>query len=131
MAHTYSRYPLPLPVLTPATAPVSLTATLDKMILNRVIIEFPLGCCGLAHCKINLNAIQIIPWNQTGYMEGDGVRIEIPLFMKLDQPPYDLILSGYNDDDTYDHTIYFEIDCADADDNTEKSLLINQLLSGS
>jgi hypothetical protein len=126
MSTLHYRLTLPVPLLTPENNPVSGELLLDAVSLDRVMIEFPLGCAGLVHVKINMNARQIIPWNLSEWVSGDGRVIDIPVQSEVLKAPYEFQAIGYSEDDTYPHNIYIDVYVKEID-----TTLLSDTINGS
>lgn len=60
---------------------------------------------GLAHVQIWRSEHQVWPANLDGNIAGENAVIGWPEDYDLDDEPYDLTLRGWNDDDSFSHTI--------------------------
>lgn len=78
-------------------------------LVKYVEIIFPAGCAGLVKVAVDRFARQVLPTNTGGYFDSNDEVISIPCEIDLTVPPYFLRLRGYNEDDTYDHTIRVRI----------------------
>lgn len=78
---------------------------LHQGIIHRVEIGFPAGCAGLAHLQIKHGLHQAWPTNPDGSFNDNDHSIPFNDYYPLwGQPPI-LTLHGWNEDDTYPHTI--------------------------
>lgn len=78
-------------------------------IIHRLEIGFPRGCAGLVHFVILEALHQRWPTNPQGSFNTDGYTIAFNEHLKFTRKPYILTLSGWNLDDTYDHTLEVRI----------------------
>lgn len=101
----YYLFTLVLPENTPLGAPVIQTAEIQAGVIEFIEVEFPYGCVGLAHVKVFYNTIQVVPYNPPGDLYGNDRIFKLDLHFPIDDPPYELTLVGWNDDDTYFHQI--------------------------
>lgn len=104
-------YNFPL-TLTLGTAEASLEeeeAKLTHGVIHRLEIEFPAGCSGLAHLRILHLDHQLWPTNPGGNFASDNHVIIIDDYYQLYDGPYTLKLQGWNEDETYDHTVTVRI----------------------
>jgi len=101
----YFFYVVPLPPNTPVTNPVIMLEPIQAGLLTFMEVEFPLRCEGLAKLKIKYNTKQIVPFNPPGWLYGDNRVFKLDLNYSIDDPPYQLEFIGYNEDDTYLHTL--------------------------
>jgi len=81
------------------------TIRLSRGIVKRVEVVFPRGCAGLVGVRIFRGSVQVIPLNYPAWLDTDGETISITSEIDLSVNPYELIVKGYNLDDTYPHTI--------------------------
>jgi len=80
---------------------------LDKGLIKMLIIQIPAGHAGLTHFAIYRGDSQVWPKNADKKFTGDNIVLPFdhewyPLLVE----PYELIFRGWNEDDTYDHTVY-------------------------
>jgi len=67
-------------------------------------VIMPKGCHGLVHCVILHHEHQIAPSTEAMDLHGDAPPIDWEEYYESYQPPYELKLKGWNEDDTYPHT---------------------------
>ena len=96
---------LPIPAKTLITAPARTSIRLPKGEIQELRIDFPTGCAGLAHVRLFDLGKQIYPSNLGGYYRGDGVVFLIRDRYPLVEYVQEVRLEGYNEDDTYSHTV--------------------------
>jgi len=77
----------------------------NRGILYRVWIQFPAGCAGLTKLRIYLGGHPICPISKTETIRGDNYTFEFPLFYPIIVEPQQIQVVGWNEDDTYSHTI--------------------------
>jgi hypothetical protein len=111
-----------LPPNTDRSSPVSEVIPIHPGKVQQVSVFFPEGCSGLAHLTISLWGHQLWPSNPDGFFTGDNTLIVFPEDLQIIDPPYELILTGWNEDDTYPHTPIVRIQI------TPKGNTTNQLL---
>lgn len=77
-------------------------------IAHGIITEFKVrprpGHAGLAHCVILHHEHQVAPSTEEMDLHGDTYPIDWDEYYESYQPPYELKVKGWNDDDTYFHT---------------------------
>jgi hypothetical protein len=117
---------LPLPAITPVTSPVSLRLPIHAGILDYIEIEFPTRCAGLAHVWITRAAQQIAPFNPGGSYTGDGRIIHVDLNLPITDDPYDIVIWGYNLDDTFMHTPTVQVNVKEKNPGSMAAALLNQ-----
>ena len=93
-----------IPANTTAAAPVSVVFPIDMGEVTKVMVRPRPGHASLGHCVILFQEHQIWPSVEGMDIHGDSFPIDWEEEYIVDQPPYDLKLVGWNDDDTYDHT---------------------------
>ena len=96
---------LTIPANTPVSKPVASTGVVCPGRVDRVMIIFPPGAAGLAHIRIARGSHQLWPSNLDGSFASDGEFLDFSENYPLDDSPFEFIISGWNDDDTYDHSI--------------------------
>lgn len=120
---------LTIPANTPDTAPV--TATLDVILgtITLVSVQFPPGVNALAHFKIKWGLYQLFPSNQAGDFSTGGETIAWDEDLVIDHEPAQLTLEGWNEDDTYDHTITCRVVMQPPGGSANASAAVQQLYS--
>lgn len=101
---------LTLPAQTKQTAPVTTEITVPHGRVARVALLFPSGCAGLAHVQIYRNAFQLWPTTPGRSFAGDGHLLSFEEAYRLTSAWNCLVVSGWNDDDSYSHTVSVWID---------------------
>lgn len=103
----FYEYRLTIPANTPSSAPLESSVELDHGRIVGVEIQFPPGCVGLVHGQIRRERHQLWPTNVDGDISGDDARIGWVEDYDLDEEPYVVTLRGWNEDDSFSHTITF------------------------
>jgi len=98
---------LVIPANTPKDSPKRERIRLTKGVIHKVEIRFPPGCAGLVHVVVRDLEQQVWPTNRDGDFSDDDYVISFVECYELEHPPFIFTLEGWNDDDTYDHTITF------------------------
>ena len=101
--------PLTIPADTPETDPIEEELALTYGVIQRVEIEFPPGCAGLAHIKILYHEFYLYPSNPGTYFSGDGFTIAFDDVFPVTEVPHMVKVVGYNEDDTFSHTVTVRI----------------------
>ena len=83
------------------------TKRITPGILTKMIVMFPAGHVGLTFVSVFYNARQIIPNHIGEFLRGSGVSLPFEPDEDLTEAPHIITLSGYNEDDTFEHTVYF------------------------
>lgn len=109
------RYSLIIPPNTPQGSPISQTVYFTGELEARVMswtVRIPLGHCYLAGLQVRAGrAGRVVPGRSsaTEWLVGNGDNISGGGF-QLDPPQYAIELRGYNEDDTFSHTFYIDLD---------------------
>ena len=94
---------IPEKVVVDGTASTSMK--LCEGAITRTFIQFPSGCAGLAWVQIWLNGHQLVPWERGEWLRGDDHIIFDNSRYPVTGPPRLLTIYGYNEDETYPHTV--------------------------
>jgi hypothetical protein len=94
-----------IPPNTSQASPTTAEILVHPGMLRMVEVTFPPGPAGLAHLQINKWERQEYPTNPNSDFAGDGVQLVFNEDALLIDPPYVYTLVGWNEDDTYEHTI--------------------------
>lgn len=97
-------YALTIPKNTPQETPVFGVIPIHPGIIKQVEVVFPPGPCGLAHIQLYLWERQVWPSNPNSSFMGDDVHILETEELEIIDPPFEIVILGWNDDDTYPHT---------------------------
>jgi len=100
---------LTIPASTPETSPVETLIEVTAGVIHRIEVQFPPGCFGLAHVVIVHENTQIFPTNPGQSFKGDAWVFSVNEYHVLDEPPFIITVRGWNEDDTYEHTITVRI----------------------
>lgn len=88
-------------------------------------VDFPGGCCGLAHIQIFDGSYQIFPASPGESFACDGITLKLDdLYYKL-EPPYQLKIITWNEDTLWNHTLSVRVGLAS--DEAEMSRYIPAL----
>ncbi len=93
-----------LPKSTLKTAPIRAALPIANGVITKFMVRPRPGHNALAHCIILLHEHQIAPSVRDMDFRGDTFPIDWEDYLEVSQPPYELIIEGWNDDDTYPHT---------------------------
>jgi hypothetical protein len=93
-----------IPANTPLTAPTTAILKIAHGIISEFMVRPRPGHAGLAHCVILHHEHQIAPSTTDMSLFGDTFPIDWGEYYEVYQPPYELKIRGWNDDDTYEHT---------------------------
>jgi len=73
-------------------------------IISKIMVRPRPGHAALAHCVILHHEHQIAPSTEGMDFAGDTFPVDWEEYYECYQPPYELKIKGWNDDDTYPHT---------------------------
>jgi len=73
-------------------------------IITKIMVRPRPGHAALAHCVILHHEHQIAPSTENMELHGDTFPIDWEEYYESYQPPYELKIKGWNEDDTYPHT---------------------------
>jgi hypothetical protein len=102
------------PANTSASEPKEMRLPVSGGIIRRVTVRYRYGSANLCGLRILSHEVQVFPFNKDDFFISMPELYECYLDFPLDQPPYELIIQTYNNDDTYDHlcSVGIEIDIA-------------------
>ena len=104
------RYSLTIPASTTATDPATSVVNIAPGVLRHVSISFPPGCAALAHVAVLYQEHQIVPASTGEFLAWDDLTLAWPEDIPIDEVPHEFKLVGWNEDDTYPHTVTFRFD---------------------
>ena len=93
-----------IPKNTALTSPETEILKIAHGIITKFMVRPRPGHAGLAHCVILHHEHQIAPSTKTMDFHGDTFPIDWEEYYESYQPPYELKILGWNDDDTWPHT---------------------------
>lgn len=102
----YYQQEITIPANTSESGYITEVLKLAKGKITRVIVGFPLGCAGLVHITINDKGWQLIPWSPGKNLAWDNYVFDLGINYRIDAEPYELVLRGWNLDDSYAHTLF-------------------------
>lgn len=77
----------------------------NKGVIYQVWVDFPPGCAGLVKLRVYHEGHPFLPVNKDNYLRGNAYVYKLPVYHEVRESPSILIVEGWNEDDTYDHTI--------------------------
>jgi hypothetical protein len=93
-----------IPKSTTSTAPTIEMLGIAHGIISKIMVRPRAGHQNLAHLVILHHEHQIAPSTEGMNLHGDFFPIDWEEYYESYQPPYELKIKGWNDDDTYAHT---------------------------
>lgn len=93
-----------IPKNTTEASPTTEILKIAHGIITKIMVRPRPGHAALAHLVILHHEHQIAPSTEGMEIHGDAPPIDWEEYYESYQPPYELKLKGWNDDDTYPHT---------------------------
>lgn len=93
-----------IPASTASTSPTTVMLGIAHGIITKIMVRPRPGHAALAHCVILHHEHQIAPSTEGISFAGDTFPIDWEEYYESYQPPYELKIKGWNEDDTYEHT---------------------------
>ena len=93
-----------IPITATQANPTIETLKIAHGIITKFMVRPRPGHSALAHLVILHRSHQIAPSTENMDLHGDTFPIDWEEYYESYQPPYELKLVGWNDDDTYEHT---------------------------
>ncbi|MBA7581836.1 hypothetical protein ES708_23747 [subsurface metagenome] len=93
-----------IPKSTTRASPEETILTIAHGIITKIMVRPRPGHAALAHLVILHHEHQIAPSTEGMDLHGDASPIDWEEYYESYQPPYELKLKGWNEDDTYPHT---------------------------
>jgi len=97
---------LTIPADTKKEEPKEETVEVEGYRLEEIAYLIPPGWCALAHFAVFYGIRQIYPAEHGTWVTGDGLYRRVPILWRLPESPCMLTLKGWNEDTSYDHTVY-------------------------
>ena len=88
---------------------------LSKGIINFINVQFPIGCAGLVHCRLEHHTFPHFPSNPSGNFKSDGFIIPVQGPIKFLSEPHEVNVVAWNEDDSLDHTITLRFDITESE----------------
>ena len=92
-----------IPANTTKVAPTTVMLGIAHGIISKIMVRPRPGHAALAHCVILHHEHQIAPSTENMDFSGDTFPIDWEEYYESYQPPYELKIKGWNEDDTYPH----------------------------
>ncbi len=96
---------LTIPAGTLETAQVKKIIKLERGTIHQLEVGFPPGCAALAHVSISDRLRQFSPNNEGEYWAWDEYNLVYDPSYKLDDTPFEVVISGWNEDVRNQHII--------------------------
>ena len=75
-------------------------------------VDFPPGCCGLAHIQIFDGLYQVFPATPGESFHGDACTVHLEDLYFKQAAPYEFVIKTWNEDDTWDHDLQVRVGMA-------------------
>lgn len=98
-----------VPPNTTETNAIEETIDIHPGIVNKVFVLWPRRTAGLGHCQIYWKAHQLWPTTPGSDFAGNGISMEFPEELEVNERPYEFLVRAWNEDDTYPHTVTVQI----------------------
>jgi hypothetical protein len=85
------------------------TIAIHPGIVNKLFVLWPRRTAGLGHCQIYWKAHQLWPTTPGSDFAGNGIPMEFPEELSINETPYELTVKAWNEDDTYPHTVTVQV----------------------
>jgi len=105
----YYQIQFSVPRNTPATEPVEQSLGMVQGMIKEILVGFPPGCAALTHVQLYYHGWQLLPANYGESLAWDAYIYELPLKFPLDEVPYQIDIKAWNEDDSYDHTVFIGV----------------------
>ena len=100
---------LVVPNSTLKAAPVEGTLKIHPGVVTRVRLLWPTGAAQLGHAQVfRFSKVLWPPYDDQDFT-GNGLPIEWNEEYEIIEPPYELTVRAWNDDDTFPHTLTFGV----------------------
>jgi len=99
-----------VPAATPQTTPLEQTLQLTACTIDHVCVVFPAGCYWLVGLRATLREHQLYPTNPDAWLVGNDLNVTFSDATAIEDTPCELLLTAYNLDERYEHTIYLYLD---------------------
>lgn len=110
---------LTIPPDTPESDQVSVRLPVSSGITDYVFVCFPPGPRALARVSIWYHSTQLWPFTPGEYFEWDGYVFAFRDRIVIEQEPLELVVRGWNEDDSFEHKITFMVTIDPAPDVQE------------
>lgn len=83
-------------------------------------VDFPPGCCGLAHVQLFDGLYQVFPATPGESFHGDNVTLSFQDLYYKSGGPYELVIRTWNEDESWDHDLQVRIGMAQGEDEMSR-----------
>lgn len=93
-----------IPITATKASPTTVILPIAHGIITKIMVRPRAGHQNLAHCVILHHEHQIAPSTEGMDMHGEFFPLDWEEYYESYQPPYELKIKGWNDDETFAHT---------------------------
>jgi len=105
----YFEFEVTVPADTPKDRPHIQDLELKPGVINRMAVEFPMGCRGMVHCQIWHIDVPLWPTNPEGSIAADGVEVRWAEHTVKLEKPWILRVKAWSPGTRYSHTLRVRI----------------------
>lgn len=116
-----------VPLNTLASAPVVQRLPLTKGVITGWGVEFRHGCNNMVYLKVVHGIHPVLPANDDGALNLDGVYARFSEHYVMDSEPYELVAQLWSPGTTYPHTVRIEVELMEAGLTEESGALVTGL----
>lgn len=102
-----------IPANTTQAAAVYSRFMVNQGVIYRAWVTFPAGCAGLVKLRIYFGGHPFLPVESDAYISGDNFVFEYPIMFEIKEPPEQITIQAWNDDDTYPHAVDVQFSIVD------------------
>lgn len=113
-----------IPSNTPIKTPKEVSIPITAGMITSIGVFIPWGCANLVGVQLYRYTFQITPLTRGEWLKGNDFFHHYVARIEIAQEPWELIVKGYNLDDTYDHTPFVQVGMS----RNVQSERLNQLL---
>lgn len=124
------QFDLVIPAGTLKQDPTELRAVMDFGIIRQALVRFRAGPHNRVYVSVYQGLHQVIPASQDEALYEDDYIFAIPMELKLNDAPYELLIKGWTTGTNYSHTITFWFDLEPIEPAQAGSLLESLLHLG-
>jgi len=101
---------LAIPANTPRESPVRATLDVVSGTVRHVWVRWRWGSGNLCGARARYQEFQHWPLSPTGWFPSTPDPLEFAESLPVSEPPLEIVLEGYNDDEVYPHTVWFAVE---------------------
>jgi len=117
-----------VPKNTPKTSPKEFILTIEGDVLQECHIVIPPGHVALTGIAGFYGIEQLFPLPSGEWISGDDERISFPMLWEIPFAKATILLKGYNEDDTYDHSFIVRFIVTSFEEARWHKLLLQEII---